>query len=152
MALIENISVFIRSVERGSFSAAGRDLRLTAAVVSHRIQALEKHLGCRLFNRTTRKLQLTEQGRIFFERAIEIRDAVERAEASVADAGATPRGSLKVTAPLGFGRRVLSAMSGRFHAAYPHIDLRLRLSDHLLDLLNESIDIAVRMAPLADSS
>ena len=77
---------------------------------------------------------------------------MERAEASVADAGATPRGSLKVTAPLGFGRRVLSAMSGRFHASYPHIDLRLRLSDHLLDLLNESIDIAVRMAPLQDSS
>ncbi len=152
MSLLENIAVFVRSVERGSFSAAGRDMRLTTAVVSHRIQTLEKHLGCRLLNRTTRQLQLTEQGRIFYEQAREIQEAVERAEASIAEAGASPSGSLKVTAPLGFGRRVVAPMVARFHAAFPRIDVRLRLADHILDLLHESIDVAVRMAPLPDSS
>ena len=114
MAILENITVFLRSVETGSFSACGRVMRLTPAVVSHRISMLEKHLGCRLFNRTTRQMQLTEQGRIFYERCLEIREAVERAESAVAEVGATPRGTLKVTAPLGFGRRVVAPMVGRF--------------------------------------
>lgn len=151
MAILENITVFLRSVETGSFSSCGRAMRLTPAVVSHRISMLEKHLGCRLFNRTTRAMQLTEQGRIFYERCIEIREAVERAETAVAELGATPRGTLKITAPLGFGRRVIAPLAGKFRATHPEIDIRLRLSDHLLDLLSESVDLAVRLAPLADS-
>ena len=152
MATLENINVFVRSVEFGSFSAAGRATGLSAAVVSHRIKMLEQHLGCRLFNRTTRKMQLTEQGRIFYERCLEIREAVERAETSVAEIGAAPRGSLKVTAPLGIGRRVVTPMIARFRAEYPRIDVRLRLSDYLIDILMESVDIALRMAVMEDST
>jgi DNA-binding transcriptional LysR family regulator len=152
MATLENILVFIRCVEQGSFSAAGRGLGLSAAVVSHRIKMLEQHLGCRLFHRTTRQMRLTEQGGIFHERCVEIREAVERAEASVAEAGHSPRGSLKVTAPLGLGRRVVAPMVARFRAQYPQIDVRLRLSDYLIDILMESVDVALRMAVMEDSS
>ena len=152
MASLDNIESFVRSVELGSFSAAGRSLRLSAAVISHRMQVLERHLGCRLFNRSTRKMQLTEPGRIFYERCLEIREAVERAESSVTDAGATPRGTLRVTAPLGFGRRVVAPLVPRYRALRPEIDVRLRLSDHVLDLFLEAVDVAVRMGSLADSS
>jgi DNA-binding transcriptional LysR family regulator len=152
MATLENIMVFIRVVEAGSFSAAGRTLRLSPAVVSYRIQNLERHLGCRLFNRTTRKLQPTEQGRAFYESSLEVRDAVERAEARVASGGAAPQGSLKVTAPLGLGRRVIAPLVPKFRAAHPEIDVRLRLSDYLVDLFTEAVDVAVRMAVLTDSS
>jgi len=152
MATLENIVVFIRVVEFGSFSSAGRTLRLSPAVVSYRIQCLERHLGCRLFNRTTRKLQPTEQGRAFYESSLEVRDAVERAEARVAIGGAAPQGSLKVTAPLGLGRRVIAPLLPRFRGAHPEIDVRLRLSDYLVDLFTEAVDVAVRMAVLTDSS
>ncbi len=152
MATLENIFVFIRVAETGSFTAAGRSLRMSPAVVSYRIQSLEKHLGCRLFNRTTRKLSPTEQGRAFYESSLEIREAVERAETRVAKGGAAPRGSLKVTVPLGIGRRVIAPMVTRFRAEHPEIDVRLRLSDYLVDLFSEAVDVAVRMAVLPDSS
>ncbi len=152
MATLENITVFVRSVEFGSFSSAGRATGLSAAVVSHRIKMLEQHLGCRLFHRTTRKMQLTEQGRIFYERCLEIREAVERAETSIAEMGASPRGSLKITAPLGIGRRVVTPMIARFRAEFPRIDVRLRLSDYLIDILMESVDMALRMAVMEDSA
>lgn len=148
MGLLEDIRVFVRSVEKGSFSEAGRDLRLSAAVVSHRVLSLEQRLNCRLLNRTTRKMQLTAAGRSFFERCIDVMDAVERAESSVAGA----RGAIKVTAPLGLGRRLVAPMVTRFQSAHPELDIRLRLSDHLLDLIAEGIDIALRMASLDDST
>lgn len=152
MATLENMLVFIRAVELGSFSAAGRSLRISPAVVSYRIQALERHLGCRLFNRSTRKLSLTEQGRSFYESSLEVRDAVERAEARVASGGAAPQGSLKVTAPLGFGRRVIAPLVPKFRLKHPEINVQLRLSDYLVDLFTEAVDVAVRMAVLTDSS
>ena len=127
-------------------------MRLSAGVVSHRIGALERHLGCRLFNRTTRKLQLTEQGRIFYENCLDVLAALERAEASIASKGAKPRGRLKITAPLGFGRRVVAPMLPRFQADHPELDIFLRLSDYFVDLFTESVDIAVRMAILPNSS
>ncbi|MCK5622742.1 MAG: LysR family transcriptional regulator, partial [Alphaproteobacteria bacterium] len=108
MALLENIRVFVRVVELGSFSAAARNLRLSPAVVSHRIQQLEGHVGVRLLNRTTRQVQPTEQGMLYYEACLEVMRAVEQAETSVAGAGAEPQGTLKVTAPLVFGRRILA--------------------------------------------
>ncbi len=152
MALLENMRVFVRVVELGSLSAAGRSLRLSPAVVSHRLQNLEEHLNARLLNRTTRQVQFTEAGRIFYEHCREVLEAAERAESSVAAVGGAPAGSLRVTAPLGFGRRVLAPMLPAFRAAHPLVEVRLRLSDHLLDLLREATDVAVRMAVLKDSS
>lgn len=150
--LIENMEVFVRVVDLGSLSAAGRHMRLSPAVVSHRLQQLEAHLGVRLLNRTTRQVQPTEQGAAFYEAAQEVLAAVAHAESVAADAGGTPRGSLRVTAPLGFARRVLAPLLPRFQARYPEIAVRLRLSDHLIDLLREAVDIAIRLAVLPDSS
>lgn len=152
VALLENMRVFVRVVELGSLSAAGRNLRLSPAVVSHRLQNLEEHLNVRLLNRTTRQVSLTEAGRVFYEHCQEVLDAAERAESSVAAIGGAPAGSLRVTAPLGFGRRVLAPMVPRFRALHPLVDVRLRLSDHMLDLLREAADVAIRMAVLKDSS
>lgn len=152
MATLENIAVFMRAFEVGSFSAAGRSLRMSSAVVSYRVLSLEKHLGCRLFNRTTRRLSPTEHGRVFYESSLEIRDAVERAEARVTNTGAAPRGALKVTAPLGIGRRIVAPLVPRFRIEHPEIDVRLRLSDYIVDLLTEAVDVAIRMAVLPNSS
>ncbi len=152
MALLENIRTYVRVVELGSLSAAGRDLRLSPAVVSHRLQQLESHLGVRLLNRTTRQMQPTEHGQAFYEASQDVMNAVDHAESVVAEASLNPQGALKVTAPLGFGRRVLAPLVPAFQARYPKIDMRLRLSEHLIDLLEEAVDVAVRMAILTDSS
>lgn len=152
MSLLENIRVFVRVVEQDSMSAAGRQLRLSPAVVSHRIQALESHLGVRLLNRTTRRVQPTEQGLAFYQAAQEVMAAVERAETVVAGAGGQAQGSLRVTAPLGFARRVLAPLVPEFQHLHPKVTLQLRCSEHLIDLLTESVDVAVRMAILSDSS
>lgn len=116
------------------------------------MQVLERDLGCRLFNRSTRRMQLTEPGRVFYERCLEVQEAVERAEASVSDVGGTRRGVLRVTAPLGLGRRVVAPLIPIYRSLRPGVDVRLRLSDHVLDLFIEAVDIALRMAVLPDSS
>ncbi|MBT4933659.1 MAG: LysR family transcriptional regulator [Rhodospirillaceae bacterium] len=152
MSLLKKINVFVRVIELGSLSAAGRDLRISAAVASHRIKELEKHLGVRLFNRTTRRLQPTEHGTLYYEGCQGVLRALEEAEASVVEAGARPRGSLRVTAPLGLGRRILSKSIPRFHDAFPEITIWLRLSDHRLDLMKEGVDVAIRLSGMRDSS
>jgi DNA-binding transcriptional LysR family regulator len=150
--LLENMQVFTRVVELGSLSAAGRHLRLSPAVVSHRLQQLENHLGVRLLNRTTRQVQPTEHGAAYYEACLEVLAALAHAESVIADAGGTPKGSLRVTAPLGFGRRILAPLVPQFIERYPQLDVRLRLSDHLIDLLREAVDVAIRLAILTDSS
>jgi DNA-binding transcriptional LysR family regulator len=153
MISLENVRIFMRAVETGSFSAAGRKLRLSPSVVSYRIQLLEDHLNSRLLTRTTRSMSLTEAGRVFFDHRLEVVEAVERAEASVAtEGGAAPRGHLHVTAPLGLGRRVIAPMLARYRTLQPQTEVRLRLSDHLLDLVQEGVDVAIRIARMEDSS
>jgi DNA-binding transcriptional LysR family regulator len=152
MSLLENIRSYVRVVELGGLSAAGRHLRLSPAVISHRLQQLEEQLGVRLLNRTTRQVQVTQQGQVFYQGCLEVLAALERAETAVSEAGATPKGTLRVTAPLGLTRRWLAPMMSAFQAQHPHVELRLRLSDHLLDLVKEGVDAAVRVAVLRDSS
>lgn len=152
MALIENIKVFVRVLELGSLSAAGRHMRLSPAVVSHRLQQLEGHLGVRLLNRTTRRVRPTEHGSAFYEACQDVLASLERAEATVADAGRLPRGTLRITAPLGFGRQILAPILPDFRDEHPEVSVQLRLSDHILDLLAEGMDVAIRLGTLADSS
>nr|WP_245327811.1 LysR family transcriptional regulator [Xanthobacter flavus] len=146
------MKAFVASVESESFSEAGRRLHLSANVVSHRIQMLEKHLGCRLFNRTTRRMSLTEQGRVYYEAITEALRLIEAAESNVSELGALPRGALRVTAPLHLGRRLVAQVAARYQEIHPEIDVRLRLSEHTLDLIAESIDVALRLATFEDSS
>ncbi len=152
MAYLNNVRMFVRVVELGSLSAAGRDLRASPAVASNRIKDLEQHLGVRLFNRTTRKLTTTEQGQIFYRGAQKILEAVTEAEAAVAEVSNTPRGSIHVTAPLGIGRRLIAPLVPGFHAEYPEIDVRLRLSDRSVDITSEALDVAFRLGHLPDSN
>jgi DNA-binding transcriptional LysR family regulator len=103
-------------------------------------------------NRTTRRVQPTEQGLAFYQACQEVMAAVERAETVVAGTGGVPQGSLRVTSPLGFARRILAPLVPEFQALHPKVTLQLRCSEHLVDLLNESVDVAVRLAILSDSS
>jgi DNA-binding transcriptional LysR family regulator len=132
-------------------SAAARDQRTSPAVASGRISELEKHLGVRLFNRTTRALQPTENGRTFYEGALGILQAIEDAESALADATQNPRGVLFVGAPLGVGRRLLAPFVPPFKAEYPMIDLRLRLSDRIIDVTAEGLDAVLHLGVPDDS-
>jgi len=152
MAYLDNIAVFVRVVELGNLSAAGRDMRISPAVASNRIKELEKHLGVRLFNRTTRQLMPTEHGTVFYTGAKQVLDAITEAEAAVAALSGQPRGTIRVTAPLGLGRRLIASGIPDFHDKYPDIEVRLRLSDHNVDILKEGIDVAFRLGVIEDSS
>ncbi|MGR3463768.1 LysR family transcriptional regulator [Limimaricola sp.] len=151
MAYLDNIRTFVRVYELGSMSAAGRDLRISAAVTSARIGQLEAHLGVRLFQRTTRSLAPTEQGRSFYDGARAVLERVEEAEALVSRITETPRGTIHVAAPLGVGRRLIAPELPGFAQAYPQVDLRLRLSDRMIDLTAEAIDLRFFLGRPADS-
>ncbi|MCT8989794.1 LysR family transcriptional regulator [Chelativorans sp. SCAU2101] len=152
MAYLDNIAVFVRVVELGSLSAAGRDMRISPAVASNRIKELEKHLGVRLLNRTTRQLTPTEHGRVFYDGAKKVLEAVEEAEGAVAALSGRPRGTIRVTAPLGLGKRLIASGIPEFHERYPEISVRLRLSDHDVDIMREGIDVAFKLGLLESSS
>ncbi|MDH3264576.1 MAG: LysR family transcriptional regulator, partial [Paracoccaceae bacterium] len=134
MAYVNNIRMFVRVYDLGSMSAAARDQRTSPAVASARISDLEKHLGVRLFNRTTRTLQPTDNGRLFYDGALKILGAIEEAEAAVAEAAHNPRGTIFVAAPLGVGRRFIAPHVPAFKDEYPQIDVRLRMSDRSIDV------------------
>jgi LysR family transcriptional activator of dmlA len=152
MAYLDNIRTFIRVYELGNMSSAARDMRISAAVASARISQLEEHLGVRLFQRTTRMLNPTEQGNIFYPGARKILDAVDEAESEVNEVTLVPRGILHVSAPLGVGRRLIAPEAADFRAEYPLIKIRLRLSDRKIDLAMEGLDVAFFLGIPEDSS
>ena len=151
MAYVNNIRMFLRVYELGSMSAAARDQRTSPAVASSRVAELEKHLGVRLFNRTTRALHPTEHGQMFYDGARGILDAIEAAEGTVMEATQSPKGTLFVSAPLFIGRRIIAPAIPAFRAEYPEINLRLRLSDRVVDVTAEGLDMAFHLGPLVDS-
>ena len=152
MSYVNNIRMFVRVYELGSMSSAARDQRTSPAVASARISELEKHLGVRLFNRTTRSLQATENGRIFYDGARRVLEAIDEAEAAVMDVTQNPRGTIHVSAPLGIGRRFIAPQVPLFKDGYPQIDVRLRLSDRSIDVTAEGLDVAFHLGILEDST
>lgn len=152
MPYLESLKVFVRVVELGSITSGGRDLRLTPAVASNRVKELEQRLGVRLFNRTTRNLSPTEVGKVFYDHARKVIDSLEEAEAVVAGFSDTPRGTIRVTAPLGIGRRILAPLIPQFTERYPNVDIRLRLSDRKVDLFEDGLDVAFVLGELKDSN
>jgi DNA-binding transcriptional LysR family regulator len=152
MSYVNNVKMFVRVYELGSMSAAARDQRTSPAVASARIAEMEKHLGVRLFNRTTRSLHPTESGRLFYDGALKVLEAIDAAEAAVVSATQSPRGTVFVAAPLGIGRRLIAPAVPAFKDAYPQIDVRLRLSDRLIDVAGEGLDVAFHLGILEDSS
>ena len=142
----------MRVYELGSMSAAGRDLRISPAVTSARISALEDHLSVRLFQRTTRSLTPTAQGKAFYGGACSVLDAVAYAEAQVTELTENPKGQLYVAAPLGVGRRLIAPHVPDFTAEYPLIDVRLRMTDRNVDMTAEGLDLAFHLGQPADSN
>ena len=152
MSYLDKIRTFVRVYELGSMSAAGRDLRVSPAVTSARISQLEEHLGVRLFQRTTRSLAPTEQGKSFYRGATDILEAVEHAEAKIVNITANLKGSLHVAAPLGVGRRLIAPQVPKFLAEYPEVSIRLRLTDRKVDLTTEGLDLAFFLGKPEDSN
>ncbi len=152
MAYVRNLQMFVRVYELGGMSAAARDQRTSPAVASSRISDLEKHLGVRLFNRTTRALQPTENGKTFYVGVCKVLDAIADAEASIAITGDDPRGTIFVAAPLGIGRRYIAPAVPDFKEIYPLIDVRLRMSDRSINITAEGLDLAFHLGILEDSN
>jgi DNA-binding transcriptional LysR family regulator len=153
--MLENLAelrLFVRSADLGSLAAAGRELSLSPAAVSKRIASLEARLGTRLLHRTTRRLRLTEDGAGFYERCVRILADLDEAEAAVSERDLTPRGTLKVTVPLSFGRRHMGEAVAEFLERYPQVRVELELTDSLVDIVEEGYDLAVRLTVLKDSS
>ncbi len=151
MSYVNNLKTFVRVYELGSMSAAGRDLRISPAVSSSRISELEKHLGIRLFNRTTRSLNPTQHGQLFYKGATKILDTINEVESSIAEITANPRGTIFVSAPLGLGKKLIAPLVPAFKREYPDINVRLRLSDRKVDISNEGLDAAFVLGKLGDS-
>ena len=152
MPYLESLRVFVRVVELGSITAGGRDLRMSPAVASNRIKDLETRYGVRLLNRTTRKLVPTEVGRAFYDNARRVIETLDEAEAVVSGFSGNPHGALRVTAPLGLGRRLIAPLVPRFCDEYPGVELRLRLSDRNVDIIADGIDLAFFMGEPQDSA
>jgi len=146
------MEAFVRVAETGSFSEAARRLGVSKSLISRQIAALEGELGARLFNRTTRSLTLTEEGRGYQTQLTRILGDIEAANASVSHLQVTPRGRLRVNAPMSFGTLHLAPAVRDFLDRYPEVDLDLVLNDRFVDLIEEGFDLAVRIGRLADSS
>ncbi len=152
MDRLRAMSVFAQTVESGSFSAAGRRLGMPLPTVSRHIAELEAHLKTRLLNRTTRQLTLTDAGRSYLTSCKRILEQVDEAERGAAGEYSAPKGELVITAPIVFGRLHVLPIVSEFLNAYPDIDIRLSLSDRVVHLVEDHVDLAVRIGALPDSS
>lgn len=144
--------VFVESVRRGSFSAAGRLLDLSPSAVSKLLSRLETRLGVRLLNRSTRRLSPTEGGRAYFEQCVDILAEIERAEDSLTGFGHIPAGTLRINSTHGFAKHQLVPLISEFQNLYPAITLELQLSGQAVDLVAENIDLAIRLGKLKDTT
>jgi DNA-binding transcriptional LysR family regulator len=144
------LTAFVRTADRGSFAASGRLLGISASAVGKSVANLERQLGVRLFQRSTRSLRLTEEGKDFYERCRRILDDLDDAQASLAKSIATPRGRLRVSIPL-VSYHLLLPLIPEFVALYPEVELDLDFTDRIVDLIEEGVDVAIRSGDLADS-
>ena len=149
---LNEIVVFAKVVETRSFTAAAQQLGLPKSTVSRKVAQLEERLAARLIQRTTRKLSLTEIGQAYYERCARIVTDISIAEQLVTDMQSTPRGLLKITAPIDLGAFRLGAVTAAFCAEHPDIHVHLDLSDRVVDLVEEGMDLAIRFGPLNEST
>src|SRR6516165_7264068 len=152
MDRLESMSTFLAVVETGSLSAAARRLKTPLATVSRKVSELESHLRTKLFNRSSRKLVLTDAGNSYFAACKRILADVTDAERAASGEYSAPTGELIVTAPVGLGRAYLIPILADFLKAYPDIKASLLLADRVQSLFQEHIDLGLRIGPLPDSS
>ena len=151
MDRLESMSVFVAVVAAGSFSAASRQLRMPLPTVSRKVAEIESHLNAKLLVRSTRKLVLTEAGQAYVEDCKRILEAVTEAERGASGQYNAPQGELTITAPIVFGRLHVLPVVAEFLREYARVDVRLLLIDRALNLVEDRLDLAVRIGALADS-
>lgn len=152
MDRLESMSILLAVVDAGSLSAAARRLGMPLATVSRKVAALETHLNTRLLHRTTRQLSLTEAGLSYVAACRRILEEISEAERTATGEYAAPKGELTITAPVVFGRLHIVPVVAAFLAHYPDIEIKLVLTDRVLHLMEEQVDVAVRIGDLPDSS
>lgn len=152
MDKLEGLRAFVKVVELGSFAEAGRALRLSRSAVSKHVGELENELGVQLLHRTTRQVSPTENGQAYFERVLGILGDLDAADQAVAHLQATPRGLLRVNAPMSFGTLKLGPAVADFMALYPELRIQLALSDDSVDPVQDGLDVTLRIADLESSS
>jgi LysR family transcriptional regulator, regulator for bpeEF and oprC len=152
MADLRTLSIFVKVAERKSFMRAAVDLGITQSGVSNAVKRLEEQTGTRLFARTTRRVSLTEDGAAFFERCRQALGEIDEAELMLREARLAPSGNLRVDMSVAFGRLKVVPLLGLFTAEYAGVRLRLSFTDRYVDLIDEGIDICIRLGVLQDSS
>lgn len=152
MDKLKAMAAYVRIVDAGSLTAAADALDVSQPSMVRLLAALEESLGVRLLNRTTRRMALTDEGREYYERCKLVLSAVDEAEASLSARRAEPRGRLRITSSVTFGRALLAPLVVDFMARYPQLRVELLLLDRVIDLLEEGVDVGVRLAHLPDSS
>ena len=150
--LLDGVAVFVGVIDAGSFTAAARALGHSTSYVSKEITRLEKRLGSRLINRTTRTISLTDAGRAYYERCSQIVIDAENAERSINQLQDQPRGLLRITAPASFGIKYLLDVLPNFMHCYPEVKLEVEFNDRLIDVVAEGYDVVVRVGEIQDSS
>ena len=152
MTDLAGIAVFTEVAKQGGFTAAAKSLGLSKSTVSKQIARLEDRLGVRLLHRTTRRLSLTEVGRAYYERCRLIIDEASDAEQAVTQLHAEPRGTLKVNVPMSFGILHVAKILPAFMTLYPDLHVAMELNDRRVDLIEEGLDLAIRIGELSDST
>ncbi|AXO15706.1 LysR family transcriptional regulator [Thalassospira indica] len=148
---LTGLIAFARAGALGSYTAAARSLSISPSAVSKSVQRLENHLGVSLFTRTTRSLKLTPEGQDLHERAIRLLREMEDIEQAAMKARSEPSGTLRISAPLTIGLHVIAPALPAFRSQYPNVRIDLRMSDQIVDIIEQGIDIAVRIGELEDS-
>jgi len=152
MDKLQAMSVFVKIAEKGSLTKAADILGKSLPAVVRILASLEQHLETRLFNRTTRKIALTEEGRIYLERCKKIITEIDDAENSLTSDQIEPKGTVTITASVRFGEMYVAPIITKFLKQYPKMHVKLLLLDRVVNMLDEGIDLAVRIAPIGDSS
>lgn len=148
----EGVSEFVAVAEAESFTKAAKRLGISTAQVSRQVSALETRMATKLFHRTTRKVSVTEVGRIYYQHCRQVLDGLEEAERAITNLQSTPRGLLKITAPVTYGERTLAPLVNDFIAKYPELEVKVSLTNQKVDLVDEGYDLAIRLGQLEDSS
>ena len=152
MDRLASMAVFVRAADLGSFTAAASALGMSSQMVGKHVSFLEARLGTQLLQRTTRRQSLTDVGRTFYERCRTILAEADAAEALVHDLSTTPRGRLRVNAPVTFGACRLAPLITRYLQAYPNVEVELTLTDRYVDVVDEGYDAVIRLGPLKDTA
>lgn len=149
---LNEVAVFIKVVQTGSFTQAAKSLGMPNSTVSSKVSSLEKRLGLTLIQRTTRRLNVTPAGQAYFKRCIQGLEEIRAAEAEIAAAQGEPQGLLRITAPTEFGGTVLPELVSAYVNKYPKVRVEVLLTERRVDLLSESVDLAIRAGELKDST